>query len=135
MVLTRATSIGNHRSLVRACDSLCGTFCSCDFPESQRKLGPFALLVRNTQFGVYPFLCKVYMHCIYCVYGHSGVDRNNKFFTFCTLCLRVMFTFHKYPNTISYQVEAGWMTRARKEHNFNSCNFYLQILHFLLQII
>ena len=61
MVSTRATSRGNHRSLVRACDGLCGSFCSCDFPESQRKLGSFALsFVRNTLFGVYPFRCKVY---------------------------------------------------------------------------
>ena len=36
MVSTRATSRGNHHSLVRACDCLCGTFCSRDFPESQR---------------------------------------------------------------------------------------------------
>ena len=45
IVSTGATSRGNHRFLVRACDNLCGTFCSCDFPESQRKLGPFALSI------------------------------------------------------------------------------------------
>ena len=45
MVSTRVTRRGNHRSFVRACDSLCGTFCSCDFPESKRKLGPFALCI------------------------------------------------------------------------------------------
>ena len=43
IVSTRATSRGNLHSLVRACDSLCGMFCSCDFLESQHKLGPFAL--------------------------------------------------------------------------------------------
>ena len=52
-----------------------------------RKLGPFALqLVKNTQFGVYPFRFKVYVHCIHCVYGHSGVDSKDKLYTFCTLC-------------------------------------------------
>ena len=53
-------------------------------------LGPFALrigeMVKNTQFGVYPFRCKVYVHCICCVYGHSGVDSKGKLYTFCTLC-------------------------------------------------
>ena len=33
------------RSLVRVCDSLCGKFCSCNFPELQRKLGLFALSI------------------------------------------------------------------------------------------
>ena len=28
---SRMSGIGNHRSSVRACDSLCGTFCSYDF--------------------------------------------------------------------------------------------------------
>ena len=35
-----------------------------------------------TQFGVYPFRCKVYVHCIHCVYGHSGVDSKDKLYTF-----------------------------------------------------
>ena len=40
-----------------------------------RKLGPYVLRTgENTQFGVYPFRCKVYVHCIHFVYGHSGVD-------------------------------------------------------------
>ena len=42
MVSTKATSRGNRRSLVRACDSLWRTLCSCDFSESQRKLDLFA---------------------------------------------------------------------------------------------
>ena len=51
-----------------------------------RKLGPFALRIgENTQFGVYPFRCKVYVHCIHCVYGHSGVDSKDKLYMFCTL--------------------------------------------------
>ena len=47
-----------------------------------RKLGPYLpyVLVKNTQFGVYPFRCKVYVHCIHCVYGHSGVDSKDKFY-------------------------------------------------------
>ena len=74
------------------------------------------VLVKNTQFGVYPFRCMVYVHCIHCVYGHIGVDSirfahcvdsEDKLYTFCTLCLRLLFTFHIYLNTISYQVAAG----------------------------
>ena len=55
------------------------------------------------------------------------VDGADKLNTFCTLCIRVLFTFHIYLNTISYQVAAGKMTWARKGHNlfFNLCNFYL----------
>ena len=54
---------------------------------SLRKLGPFALHIgEKTQFGIYPFRCMVYVHCIHCVYGHSGVDSKDKLFTFCTLC-------------------------------------------------
>ena len=44
-----------------------------------RKLGPF---VKNIQFSVYPFRCKVYVHCIHCVYGHSGVVSKDKLYTF-----------------------------------------------------
>ena len=81
----------------------------------------------------YRFQCKVYMHCVHCIYGHSGIDSKGKLYTFCTLYLRVLFTFHIYPNTISYQVASGQITWALKEHNlfFNSCGFYLWILHFL----
>ena len=64
------------------------------------------------------------MHCIYCIYGHSGVNSKDKlyirfarcvysedkFYTFCTLCVRVLFTFHIYLNAISYQVAAGQIT-------------------------
>ena len=31
--------------------SLCEIFCSCDFPESQRKLGPFALSIGGKHTG------------------------------------------------------------------------------------
>ena len=40
---------------------------------------------QNTQVGVYPFQCKVYVHCIHCVFGHSGVDRKDKLYTLRTL--------------------------------------------------
>ena len=61
MVSTKATSTGNLRSLIKACDSLLKTFCSRDFPESQLKLGLMPLVfVRNAQLDVYPFRCKVY---------------------------------------------------------------------------
>ena len=74
---TRATSRGNHRSKVRACDSLCGTFCSYDFTQ----VGPICLMYW-CKFGVYPLWCKVYVHRIHCVYGHSGVDSKDKLYTF-----------------------------------------------------
>ena len=45
MVSIRATGGGNQSSLVRACESLWEMFCSCDFPESLRKLGPFTLRI------------------------------------------------------------------------------------------
>ena len=46
--------------------------------------------------------------CIVCIaYGHSAVDRKDRLFTFCTLCSRVIFTFHIYPNTISCQAATG----------------------------
>ena len=35
------------------------------------------------------------------------VDSKDKLYTFCTLCVRVMFTFNIYLNTLSYQVGAG----------------------------
>ena len=49
-------------------------------------LGPFASLIGEKLFGVYPFKCKVYVHCIHCLYGHSGVDSKDKLYTFCKLC-------------------------------------------------
>ena len=54
-----------------------------------RRLGPFALRTgkKNTQVDVYPFLCKVYVYRIHCVYYHNGVDSKDKLYTLCTLCL------------------------------------------------
>ena len=46
------------------------------------------------------------------------VDSKDKLYTFCVLCLRVLFIFNIYLNTISYNLFV------------NVCNFYLQILHF-----
>ena len=52
-----------------------------------RKLGPFAIRIgEKHSVGVYPFRCKVYVRCIHCVYGHSGVDSKDKLYTCCTLC-------------------------------------------------
>ena len=59
---------------------------------------------------------KHFSHC---------VDSEDKLYTFCTLCLRVLFTFHIYLNTISYQVAAGQITWARKGHNLLFVNFTL----------
>ena len=80
MESTRATSRGNHRSKSVHVIAHVERFVHMIL----RKLGPFAL--RIAQFGVYPFRCKVYVYCIQCVYGHSGVDSKDKLYTFCTLC-------------------------------------------------
>ena len=52
-----------------------------------RNLGPFALRIgeKHSVWRI-SLLCKVYVHCIHCVYGHSGVDSKDKPYTFCTLC-------------------------------------------------
>ena len=51
------------------------------------------------------------------------VDIEDKLNTFCALCLRVLFTFHIFPNTVIYQVAAGHITWARKGHNLLFVNF------------
>ena len=43
-----------------------------------------------------------------------GVDSEDKLYTFCALCLRVLFTFHIYLNTTSYQVAADQITWGPK---------------------
>ena len=74
------------------------------------------------------------MHCIHCIVKISFiffvrcVDSEDKLYTFCTLCSRVLFTFHIYLNTISYQVAADQTAWTRKGHNLFLnliCNFYL----------
>ena len=42
------------------------------------------------------------------------VDSKDKLYSFCSLCLRILFTFHIYPITINYQVAASQITWARK---------------------
>ena len=86
--------------------------------------------MKNTQFGVYPFgvsfMCIVsiaYMGTVVLIVKISFTRFEDKLFTFCTLCLRVLFTFHIYLNTISYQVAAGQITWARKGHNLSFVNF------------
>ena len=76
---TRATSRGNHRPKSGHATAYVVRFVHMIL----RKLGPLPyVLVYNTQFGVYPFWCKVYVHRIHCVYGHSGVDNKDKLYTF-----------------------------------------------------
>ena len=103
-----------------------------------RRLGPFALRTgKNTQVGVYisfdvRFMCIVYIAYMATVvlivkisfirFAHC-VDSEDKLYTFCMLCLRVLFTFHIYLNTISYQVAADQITWARKGHNLLLVNF------------
>ena len=86
-----------------------------------RRLGPFALRTGKKTlrlvyilFGV-RFMCIVYIAYMATVvlivkisfirFAHC-VDSEDKLYTFCTLCFRVLFTFHIYLNTISYQVAA-----------------------------
>ena len=103
-----------------------------------RRLGPFVICTGKKTlrlvyipFGV-RFLCIVYIAYMATVvlivkisfirFAHC-VDNEAKLYTFCTLCLRVLFTFHIYLNMISYQVAADQITWARKGHNLLLVNF------------
>ena len=75
-----------------------------------RKLGPFALCIGVKHclvfipFGV-RFMCIVYiayMDTVVLIVKISFIGFEDKLSTFCTLCLRVLCTFHIYLNTISY---------------------------------
>ena len=113
-----------------------------------RRLGPFALRSGKKTlrlvyipFGV-RFMCIVYIAYMATVvlivkisfirFAHC-VDSENKLYTFCTLCLRVLFTFHIYLNTISYQVAADQITWARKGHNLLLVNFTFLCLFFKIE--
>ena len=103
-----------------------------------RWLDPFALRTgKKTLRLVYipfdvRFMCIVYIAYMATVvlivkisfirFAHC-VDSEDKLYTFCTLCLRVLFTFHIYLNTISYQVAVDQITWARKRHNLLLVNF------------
>ena len=69
---------------------------------------------------------------ISCVRFAHCVDIEDKLLTFCTLCLRVLFTFHIYLNTISYQVAAGQITWSGKGHNLLFVNFTF-LCHFFFK--
>ena len=103
-----------------------------------RSLGPFALRTDKKTlrlvyipFGV-RFMCIVYIAYMATVvlivkisfirFAHC-VDSEYKLYTFCTLCFRVLFTFHIYLNTISYQVAADQIKWARKGLNLLLVNF------------
>ena len=58
-----------------------------------------------------------FIHFAHCV------DSEEKLYTFCMLCLSVLFTFHIHLNMISYQTTAGQITWARKGHNLLFINF------------
>ena len=86
-------------------------------------------------FGV-RFMCIVYiayMGTVVLIVKISFIRFEDKLYTFCTLCLRVLFTFHIYLNTISYQVAAGQITWARKGHNLLFVKFTF-LCHFFLKI-
>ena len=40
------------------------------------------------------------MHCIHCVYGHSGVDSKDKLHTFCTVVLKVKISFTLFARCV-----------------------------------
>ena len=70
------------------------------------------------------FLTIIHKMCnIYNTDTHSGVDSKDKLYPFCMLCSRVLFTFHIYLTTISYQVAADQITWVRKGHNLLFVNF------------
>ena len=55
-------------------------------------------------FGV-GFMCIVYiayMDTVVLIVKISFIRFEDKLSTFCTLCLRILFAFHIYLNTISY---------------------------------
>ena len=80
---TRATIRGIHRSKSGHATANVERFVHVIL----RKMVPFASRIgEKHQFGVYPFQCKVYVHCIHCAYGDSGVDSKDKLYSFCTLC-------------------------------------------------
>ena len=74
----------------------------------------FMCIVYNAYMGTVVLTVKIsfirFAHC---------VDTEDKLYTFCTL----LFTFHIYLNTISYQVAAGQITWARKGHILLFVNF------------
>ena len=85
----------------------------------------FMCIVYIAYMGTVVLIVKIsFMRFAHCV------DSEDKLYTFCTLCLRVLFTFHIYLNTISCQVAAGQITWARKEHNLLFVNFTF-LCHFL----
>ena len=108
-----------------------------------RRFGPFALRTgKNTQVSVHipfgvRFMCIVYIAYMATVvltvkisfirFAHC-VDSEDNLYTFCTLCLHVLFTFHTYLNTISYQVAADQITWARKGHNLLLVNFTFYVI-------
>ena len=64
----------------------------------------------------------------------SFIRFEDKLYTFCTLCLRILFTFHIHLNAISYQdfqVAVGQITWARKGYNLLFVNFTFFSCHFL----
>ena len=110
-----------------------------------RRLGPFdlrsgkkTLRLVYIPFGV-RFMCIVYIAYMATVvlivkisfirFAHC-VDSEDKLYTFFTLCLRVLFTFHVYLNTISYQVAADQIIWSRKGHNLLLVNFTFLCLFF-----
>ena len=100
---TKATSKGNYRSLVRACDSVCGMFCLCDSLELQLKLGLFPLSIGET-YSVWRISC----YFLYVVFIVMFIRKLSCFFFFFVLCIyRVMYAFHICPNTFNYHVAAG----------------------------
>ena len=46
-------------------------------------MGTFALRF-GEKHSVWCISLSVHVHCIHCIYEHSGVDSNNKLDTFCT---------------------------------------------------
>ena len=82
-------------------------FCSYDFTQ----VGPICLMywcktlsLVYIPFGV-GFMCIVYiayMDTVVLIVKISFIRFEDKLSTFCTLCLRVLFTFHIFLNTLSY---------------------------------
>ena len=81
-------------------------------------------------------MCIVYiahMGTVVLIVKISFIRFEDKLYTFCTLCLRILFTFHIYLNTISYQVAAGQITWARKRAISFIRKFYIFMSFFKIE--
>ena len=91
-------------------------------------------IVYNANMGTVVLIVKIsFILFVRCV------DSKDKLYTFCTLCLRVLFTFHIYLNITSYHVAAGQIKWVRKgiicfsTYTTFICKFYFFVSFFITE--